>query len=254
MSAESAYLNENSPLPLYHQLARIISDKVDSGRYPQGARIPSEHELAKKYGIGRPTVRMATDLLIRKGLLVRKRGAGTFVQGVRREVDLLTLAGTMASFQKQGIAVYTHIIDTVRLAVVKKYPENPFFNRQAYYFSRLSEVEKDPVLLEEIYLHPVCFRGIDQVNLVDHSLSRVVEEKYFMRPTGGKQNFKIGYPDEKRARLLAVSADTPILKVSRFIHFAKVKNGVYSDLFCKTDRFVFSQTLGGTDDEDPGIL
>ena len=98
------------------------------------------------------------------------------------------------------------------------------------------------------------FTGIERVNLADNSLSRVVEDQYFMRPTGGKQNFKIGYPDEKKARLLAVSTGTPILMVNRIIHFAKAKNAVYSDLFCKTDRFVFSQTIGGIDNEDPGIL
>jgi GntR family transcriptional regulator len=247
-------LNSDSPLPLYHQLAHIISEKLDSGQYPPGSKIPSEHDLANEYGIGRPTVRMATEVLVRKGALIRRRGAGTFVHAGRREVDLLTLAGTLASFQKQGIPASTRIIRKCRLVFVKKNSENPFFNQRAYYFCRVSEVEKDPVLLEEIYLHPTCFTGIDRVNLADHSLSRVVEEKYFMRPTGAKQNFKIGYPDEKKARLLAVSTDTPILIVNRFIHFAKVKNAVYSDLFCKTDRFVFSQTLGGTDDEDPGIL
>jgi GntR family transcriptional regulator len=74
-------LNHQSPIPLYHQLAQLLIDKIRSGEYPVGSRIPSEHKLAAAFGIGRPTARQATDVLVRKRILVRKRGAGTFVLG-----------------------------------------------------------------------------------------------------------------------------------------------------------------------------
>ena len=95
-------LNADSPIPLYHQLSDIILEKIRDGVYTPGTRIPSEHALAKEYGIGRPTARQATDLLVRKGILIRKRGSGTFVQTKKPEVDLFTLAGTIASFEKGG--------------------------------------------------------------------------------------------------------------------------------------------------------
>ncbi len=242
-------LNTDSPLPLYRQLADIISEKVRSGEYSPGTKIPSEHDMARTYGVGRPTVRQATDMLIRKGILRRKRGAGTFVRNKHREVDLFSLAGTLSAFRKKGIPMMSKIVCQTRLMTFDRDSDNPFSNGEAYFFSRISYVENEPVLLEDIYLHPGLFSGIDRFNLSGRSLSQIVSDYFYLKPSGGRQNFKIEYPDSIKAKLLEIPKDTPILSVSRFIDFPAVKNGVYSDLFCRTDRFVFSQTLGGMHDE-----
>lgn len=242
-------LNPHSPLPLYHQLADVIAAKIRSGEYPLGSRIPSEHQLAEAYGIGRPTARQATDLLVRRRLLVRKRGAGTFVRADENEVDLFSLAGTMSSFHRRGISAAASIIQKTELRKITRDPENPFSGATAYFLSRLSQVGEMPVLLEDIYLHPDIFAGIDAVDLSGQSLSRIVDERYYMRPTGGKQNFRIGYVDGERAKQLAVTPTTPILLVKRFLHFPQAENAIFSELYCRTDQFVFAQTIRGLNDD-----
>jgi len=236
-------LNSKSPIPLYHQLADIILAKIRSGEYPPGSRIPSENRLAATYGIGRPTARQATDLLVRKRMLVRKRGSGTFVGESRKEVDLFSLAGTISSFHKKGISITTQIIEDIRLETIENDSENPFSGQEVYFFSRLSRVEDMPVLIEDIYLHATLFSGIERFNLQGRSLSQIVEAQYYMRPTGGKQNFRIGHLTGEKAENLNISSDIPILAVKRFLHFEQAKNAIYSELFCRTDRFVFSQSL-----------
>ena len=236
-------LNSKSPIPLYHQLADIILAKIRSGEYPPGSRIPSENRLAATYGIGRPTARQATDLLVRKRMLVRKRGSGTFVEESRKEVDLFSLAGTISSFRKKGISITTQIIEDIRLETIENDSENPFSGQEVYFFSRLSRVEDMPVLIEDIYLHATLFSGIERFNLQGRSLSQIVEAQYYMRPAGGKQNFRIGYLTGEKAESLDISSDIPILAVKRFLHFEQAKNAIYSELFCRTDRFVFSQSL-----------
>jgi GntR family transcriptional regulator len=64
-----------------------------------------------------------------------------------------------------------------------------------------------------------------------------------MRPTGGKQNFRIGYLTGEKAKNLDITSGIPILAVKRFLHFEQAKNAIYSELFCRTDHFVFSQSL-----------
>ena len=237
-------LNSKSPLPLYRQLADILLADIRSGKYPSGSRIPSENRLAARYGIGRPTARQATDLLVRKRILIRKRGSGTFVCKDQKEIDLFSLAGTLSSFHKKGISVTTSILEKITLKSIGDDPENPFSNKKAYFFSRLSRVEKVPVLVEDIYLHETLFANIDRIDLSGRSLSQIVDENYYMQPTGGKQNFRIGYVTGEKAKNLQVSPDIPILMVKRFLHFEQAKNGIYSELYCRTDQFVFSQELG----------
>jgi len=242
-------LNSQSPIPLYRQLADIILTKIRSKEYPPGSRIPSENKLAATYGIGRPTARQATDLLVRKRMLVRKRGSGTFVGESRKEVDLFSLAGTISSFYKKGISIKTQIIEDICKQTIKNDSENPFSGQEAYFFSRLSRVEDMPVLIEDIYLHSTLFSGIERFNLQGRSLSEIVEAQYYMRPTGGKQNFRIGYLTGEKAESLNISSDIPVLTVKRFLYFEHAKNAIYSELFCRTDQFVFSQTIGGISDD-----
>ena len=237
-------LNSFSPIPLYHQLANIILDKIRSGEYPPGTKILSENKLAARYGIGRPTARQATDFLVRKGMLVRRRGSGTFVCELQKEVDLFSLAGTTSAFDKKGIKVATHILKKIRLEQIRSDPKNPFSNQKAYFYSRLSRVEKVPVLIEDMYLHQGLFKGIDAIDLSGRSLSQVVDEHYYMKPGSGRQNFRIGYLTSERANILEVTPDTPILVVKRYLNFEQTKNAIYSELYCRTDQFVFSQTLG----------
>ncbi len=238
-------LNQESPVPLYHQLADIILAKIRSGEYQPGTRIPSEHRLAGEYGIGRPTARQATDLLARKRMLLRKRGSGTFVQPEPKEVDLFTLAGTLSSFHKKGISVKFKRLQKTRMKTIGDDPENPFAGGKAYFFSRLSIVDETPVLIEHIYFHPKLFSGIDRFDQPDMSISKMVEDHYYMRPVNGKQNFRIDFLTGKNAKYLDVSPKTPVLSVTRFLNFKQAPNAIYSEIFCRTDQFVFSQTIGG---------
>ncbi|MCP4688502.1 MAG: GntR family transcriptional regulator, partial [Desulfobacterales bacterium] len=126
-------LNSNSPIPLYHQLAEILIGRIRSGEYPPGTRIPSEHALAASHGIGRPTVRQAIDRLVRKRMLLKKRGSGTYVRVEEEEVDLFSIAGTTSAFHKKGISVATTILEKTHLTSFFRDPENPFTGRSAYF-------------------------------------------------------------------------------------------------------------------------
>ncbi|MFC8923010.1 FadR/GntR family transcriptional regulator [Cellulosimicrobium sp. NPDC057127] len=64
---------------LIDQAAARFRDEVVSGRWPVGARIPTEPALVAEFGVGRNTVREALQSLVHAGLLRREQGRGTFV-------------------------------------------------------------------------------------------------------------------------------------------------------------------------------
>lgn len=72
-------IQPDSPVAIYTQLVRQLRDKIESGEWRPGARLPSEVELAKENGISRGTVRQALVRLQSDGLLERTPGKGTFV-------------------------------------------------------------------------------------------------------------------------------------------------------------------------------
>ena len=86
-------LDHASPVPLYHQAARILEEAIEDGRLPRGSKLDGEMDLAEQLGISRPTMRAAIKQLVDKGMLVRRRGIGTMVtpRPVRRAVALTSL-------------------------------------------------------------------------------------------------------------------------------------------------------------------
>ena len=70
-------LEPSSPLPLYHQLERVLAERIADGRYRDG--FPGDLDLAAEFSVSRGTVRQALDRLARSGLIVRQQGRGSFV-------------------------------------------------------------------------------------------------------------------------------------------------------------------------------
>ena len=72
-------LDENSPVPLYEQLADMLRERIRTGELQPGDPLPTELELAKTYNVSRTTARQAVLALVREGLAYRQRGKGSFV-------------------------------------------------------------------------------------------------------------------------------------------------------------------------------
>lgn len=73
---------------LYQDLARTLMEELASGRYPIGARLPAERELAAAYNVSRPTVREAVIALEVQGLVEVKVGSGAYVRRLPGKGDL----------------------------------------------------------------------------------------------------------------------------------------------------------------------
>jgi GntR family phosphonate transport system transcriptional regulator len=71
-------LRRTSGEAIYSQIAKQLREEIASFFEP-GQCLPSENELAQRFGVNRHTVRRAVDELIAEGLLERRHGKGTFV-------------------------------------------------------------------------------------------------------------------------------------------------------------------------------
>lgn len=96
-------LDRNSPVPLYHQLAQSIEHAISTGVLAPGDRLENELSMTSRLGLSRPTARQAIQELVKKGLLVRKRGVGTQVvrSQFRRDERLSSLNEDLAKAGKR---------------------------------------------------------------------------------------------------------------------------------------------------------
>jgi GntR family transcriptional regulator, phosphonate transport system regulatory protein len=84
-------------VPLYQRVRTVLLDRIGSGEYAPGDRLPSEGVLAEDLGVHRLTVRRALDELSREGLLRARQGSGTFVSP-RPEPIAITIPLTPEEF------------------------------------------------------------------------------------------------------------------------------------------------------------
>ena len=256
-------LNTHSPVPLYRQLAEQIGADIDAGVYAVSTRIPSETEFADRLSIGRPTVRQATDLLVRQGRLERRRGSGTYVLPPSKSIDLFSLAGTSAALKKSGQAV---TLELVQGPVLERFEaeaddvdqigkrDNKQDNKQssnqdndtAVEYLRIERkacVDNMPVMYETLRFDASLFGGLEKHNIANQSLSALVRDVFFLEPTSANQTFFAIIADKKLARQLDVIKGTPLLHVHRELHFGENISALHADIICRTDHFEFSQTL-----------
>lgn len=237
-------LDKASKVPLYQQLADELEGAIRAGIYAPGAKIPSEHELAEAHGVGRPTVRQATDALIDRGLLVRRRGSGTFVRVAPAAIDLFSLGGTLVSFEARGVALRTELLERPTVVLVDD-PAHPLVGRRAVRVERLSRAEGEAVLLEEIDLDAERFPKLATLPLAGRSLSDVIATHYRLRAVAADQSFQVERLDARRAGHLGKRPGTSVLRVDRTLHFTGAASAVFARMLCPNGRFVFSQRIGG---------
>lgn len=85
--AESALVPPEEPggeegLPAYLQIVKTLGDRVTSGVYPAGSRLPSGSQLCAEFGVSPMTVRRALSMLENKGLVSGVKGRGTFARSL----------------------------------------------------------------------------------------------------------------------------------------------------------------------------
>lgn len=102
---------------LHQRIRAEISEKILSGAWPPGARVPAEHELMAQYGCSRMTVNKALAPLAERGLIVRRRKAGSFVGRPKIHSAVLDIPDIAAEVADRGAAYgYELLARTVRRA------------------------------------------------------------------------------------------------------------------------------------------
>jgi len=87
---------------LLRRIRAEVSERIRSGAWPPGHRIPFEHELMAQYGCSRMTVNRALEPLADSGLIERRRKVGTFVARPRIHSVVLDVPDIASEVTSRG--------------------------------------------------------------------------------------------------------------------------------------------------------
>jgi GntR family transcriptional regulator len=208
-------LNRASPEPLYRQLAGRLETAIRDGTLQPGARIESEAALMTRYRVSRITLRQAVDDLVRKQLLVRKQGKGTFVTAPPVRHDLSRRHGLLASLFAQADDASTRL---VRYGLVKPPADVAKAMRlkpgePALAVDRLYMIGSKPVVLALGWL-------TEAVAGIPRAKAELIATEDMMREAGlavatSHVTLRAQAAGDAIGKLLRVSARTPLLLLQR---------------------------------------
>ncbi|MFZ0580376.1 MAG: FadR/GntR family transcriptional regulator [Candidatus Acidiferrales bacterium] len=132
---------------LYEQIVQQIEDSILKGTLKSGDQLPSERELALKFGVSRTAVREAVKALHEKGLVEAYSGRGTFItngtsEAVRQSINLMLRIDQ--SDGSESLAEVRQILEPEIAALAATRIQAPQIALMREAFSVMNSALKDP--------------------------------------------------------------------------------------------------------------
>ncbi len=218
--AASAGAGLSSPTfsPLYQQIKSLILQSLQSGEWKPGELIPSEVELALRYKVSQGTVRKAIDELSAENLVVRRQGKGTFV-ATHHEAKVQFRFLKLMPDNGDAHQAENRIIEVKRLrgpAEVARALDIKAGD-SVVYIKRVQSFDSAPIILEEIWLPGVLFKGLTAERLAEYKgpMYGLFETEFGTQMIHATEKLKAALADDSVAATLLVAPGTPVLSIER---------------------------------------
>jgi GntR family transcriptional regulator len=181
-----------------------------------GEAIPSERQLSADLGVSRLTVRAALDDLVREGLLVRKRGSGTFVSEPKIAQEL-TMTSFTEDMRRRGMVPASRTLE-LRVApagawlgrILHVSPSEPIV-----VIKRLRLADRETMAIETLHVRESLVPGLSAEDLEDHSFYALLTDRYGVDVVGGLQTIEPTVTGEEESELLGVPLHSPAFLFER---------------------------------------
>ena len=181
-----------------------------------GDAIPSERQLCVDLGVSRLTVRAALDDLVREGLLVRKRGSGTFVSEPKIAQEL-TMTSFTEDMQRRGMVPGSRTLE------LRTSTAGPWLGRILHVspsesivvVKRLRLADHETMAIETLHVRESLVPGLSAEDLESHSFYELLSDRYGVDVVGGLQTIEPTVSNEDESEALGVPLHSPAFLFER---------------------------------------
>jgi GntR family transcriptional regulator len=224
-------------IPAYQRIQQEILRQIESGNLKPGDAVSSERELARKHGVSLMTARHGLTALEREGVVVRRPGAGTFVQPPK--IHFNKLASFTEEMAARGLSARSKVLSyamtdneqeaAARLALTS--------GQRLIKVERLRLGAGEPFALETCYLPADGFSGLSRDALERGSLFSILKYDHGLELSYSDEEIDSTMPDPQTARLLNLRKGAPLLRIRQVIYSTKGRPTVYVLGFYRSDRY-----------------
>ncbi len=228
-----------------------LRELIDRGLFKEDEKLPTEIELAEKFEVNRMTVRQAMDMLVNEGIIVRKRGKGTFL--VKKPDKVTYLLDNIISFEE--IASEFNLKSAYKVVFKLVEPASPEISRylllspgtDVIHIQRLIMGNDIPMYIETSYYPYGEFKGLLDIDLNHPGIySHVAKLANETTLDHSAQIFSAGLLNPRETELLCYSPDQPVpcIRQTNIIYNSNDVPMIYFNAVFPGDRFQFTVHSG----------
>jgi len=204
----------NSHIPFYGQLMEIIQGKITDKIWKPGSQIPSEMDLCEIYKVSRTVVRQALKELEIAGVIVKRKGVGSFVAKKKISEGLIQkLTGFYQDMVERGLTPVTKVLHQRVIPCpdsVAEYLEvKP--GEEVIDIKRLRFINNEPIQLVTTYIPLHICPSLAEVDLTNRSLYEYMEKTCAIKLSRGKRFLESVLATKEEAELLGIKKGAPLL-------------------------------------------
>ena len=215
MHSSFGTLARDTARPFYQQIKDSILQKIKSGDWAPGEKVPSEHTLVQELGVSRMTVHRALRELTQMGHLERVHGVGTFVAESTGHASLIELKDIADEIKARGkehhakvkqlekIKVDQHIIDRMQLK----------HGNDVFHIVVLHLQDGVPIQLEDRFVNPQVAPAFLNVDFVTTTPTQYLMSLF--RPDEIEHTVQAVMPNADTSDMLQISRTEPCLRLIR---------------------------------------
>jgi GntR family transcriptional regulator len=236
--------------PLYEQIKSLITQSLSRGEWKPGEAIPSEFELAARYGVSQGTVRKAIDALAKEFILVRRQGKGTYVATHTAPTQQYRFLRMRADGEPPESEKHHPVTQFVSLTKGKADAKTAAIlalrtGQAISHIARVLVFAGKPVIYDEITLAQSTFPNLtmEKLEASQGSIYSFLETAYGARMIRAEERIRAVGASKAVAKHLKVSVGTPLLSVDRVAYTYGDRPVEWRRGLCLTDGYSYWNEL-----------
>lgn len=232
-------VDKKSIIPIYYQLFKYFEKQIREGQLQPGDTLPTEMEIAERFGISRMTVRRAISELAAAGMVYTQKGKGTFVARPRLDNVVFNLNNFYNEIRQKGMVPHAELLEARIIKADEKLAKKLGIavNTRCLYFRIVVTADGEPLAYESKYTVYTKQSPILESQLKDPCLSRLAADHSNSIPTSSKKVLMVSKATEEEAKVLCVSPGMPVFFMVQTIYDADSKIIAWGKSIFRGDRY-----------------
>lgn len=206
-------------MPKYIFIANELRKQILSGDYAPNQQLPLEKELCERFAVSKMTMKKALDILVSEGLIIKRRGYGTFVKDLNQvEIQRLMMSrqfmGTSALFEEGAVRskVLNFTVDSATNHVSSSL--NIDQGSFVYNIHRVRIVNGKPLAIERTYMPIDVIPGLKLEN-VNASIYEYIESTLNANIQSAHRKITVRKSDDFESEELNLKKGDPVAIVEQ---------------------------------------